>query len=50
MPQGTLNAVTFDVISSTAHIPDDPNAPIEYKNDTISHPEVTSGKTGTTKV
>jgi hypothetical protein len=49
MPQAKLNAITFDVVSTKALIPDDPNAPIEYSKDFMSHPEVTAGKTGATK-
>jgi hypothetical protein len=32
-----LDAVTFEVVSTTAHIPFDDDAPIEYSEDVTTH-------------
>ncbi|KAF2026103.1 tyrosinase [Setomelanomma holmii] len=46
LPQSDLNALTFEIFSTTARIPSDPNKPIEYSKDIVPHPEVTIGKAG----
>ncbi|KAF1842823.1 Di-copper centre-containing protein [Cucurbitaria berberidis CBS 394.84] len=44
IPQSDLKALTVQVVSTTARIPDDPNVPVEYNEDVTAYPEVTIGK------
>ncbi|KAH7061712.1 hypothetical protein BKA63DRAFT_573421 [Paraphoma chrysanthemicola] len=46
LPQSSLSALTFQVVSNAARIPDDPAKPIVYSTDIVLHPEVTIGKAG----
>ncbi|KAH7068549.1 hypothetical protein FB567DRAFT_615332 [Paraphoma chrysanthemicola] len=46
LPQSSLSALTFQVVSNAARIPDDPAKPILYSKDVVRHPEVTIGKAG----
>jgi hypothetical protein len=41
-----LDAVTFEVVSTTAHIPFNDDAPIEYSEDVTTHLDDTAGKYG----
>lgn len=44
--QSSLDALTIEVFSTDALVPEDPNSPIEYSADTTAYPEVTAGKRG----
>jgi tyrosinase len=46
LPDTSLNAIRIEVYSQTARVPCDSNAPIRYKNNTVTHTEVTAGKLG----
>jgi hypothetical protein len=46
LPDSSLNAIRIEVYSQTARVPRDSNAPIRYKNNTVTHTEVTAGKLG----
>lgn len=46
LPQKDLGPLTFEVVSTKAHIPHDANQPISYSDKVAKYPEVTSGKAG----
>ncbi|KAH4248442.1 hypothetical protein HBI24_137470 [Parastagonospora nodorum] len=46
LPQKDLGPLTFEVVSTKAHIPQDADKPISYSEKVVKHPEVTSGKAG----
>ncbi|KAF2187121.1 Di-copper centre-containing protein [Zopfia rhizophila CBS 207.26] len=49
IPHGSLQGLTIDVVSIKVSIPDDPNLPLNYSNEPISHSDVMFGRGGGTK-
>ncbi|KAJ4986034.1 hypothetical protein SVAN01_08512 [Stagonosporopsis vannaccii] len=46
LPDSSLDAISINIASEIAHVPNDPDTPIEYSNEAIAHSEVTAGKMG----